>query len=192
MTDTTRDPRSLTTRLAVAAAGAGLAITAVGVAAPAYAERAKIKDPADASASLTDIRRVVVDHGPKALRVKVGFTDLRAKSDGGGSSLAIFLDTDDSKAGPEFKLGSGLQRGTDYQLLRVRKWKVAGAPLTCGHHVGLDFDADVLRFRAARPCLGDPSTVRVAVKMTDMYDASHPVTDWLKGPRKFTRWIASD
>jgi hypothetical protein len=182
-------PLRIAGRLAVASA---LAVTTVGVMAPAFAERTAVKDPADATASLTDIRKVVADHGPKRVLVKVRFTDLQPTSDGGPSSIGIFLDTDGTRRGPEFMLGSGLQQGTDYQLVRMRKWKLVGEALSCAHKVALDYEADVLRFRASRPCLDDPEQVRVAVKMTDLYDASHPVVDWLKGRREFTGWLASD
>ena len=37
--------------------------------------------------------------------------------------------------------------------------------------------------------LGNPAKVRVGVKMVDLYDGSHPVTDWLGNPRSFTEWV---
>jgi hypothetical protein len=182
----TRAPRRLSTR--IVATGV-LVLGALAVAAPALADRAEVRDPADATASLTDIRKVVVDHTPQRLLVKVRFTDLRRTSDGGPSSIGIFLDTDPDQGGPEFRLSSGLQSGTDYQLVRVESWKVVGEPLSCRHHVGLDFADDVLRFRAGHACLDDPAAARVAVKMMDMYDGSHPVVDWLGERRSFTRWV---
>ncbi len=63
----------------------------------------------------------------------MGFTDLRKKSEAGSSSIAIFIDTRKARKGPEFRLGSGLQYGTDYQLVRVKKWKVVGEPMSCAH-----------------------------------------------------------
>jgi hypothetical protein len=185
----TRAAHRLSTRSVAAGA---LVVAALAVAAPALADRAEVKDPADATASLTDIRKVVVGHSPQRLLVKVRFTDLRRTSDGGPSGIDIFLDTDPDQGGPEFKLASGLQSGTDYQLLRVADWKVVGEPLSCNHHLGLDFADDVLRFRAGHACLGAPESARVAVKMTDMYDGSHPVVDWLGKRRSFTSWVADD
>jgi hypothetical protein len=185
----TRATRRLSTR--VIATGA-LVVAALAVAAPALADRAEVRDPADATASLTDIRKVVIDHGPQRLLVKVRFTDLRRNSDGGPSGIGIFLDTDPDQDGPEFKLASGLQSGTDYQLLRVQDWKIVGEPLSCRHHLALDFADDVLRFRGGHACLRAPDAARVAVKMTDMYDGSHPVVDWLGERRSFTRWVTTD
>ncbi|MFC6043719.1 hypothetical protein [Nocardioides hankookensis] len=162
------------------------------VAAPAYADQARYPDPADASASLTDMRAVAVAHGPNRLVVKVRFTDLRARSTGGPSGLAIGIDTDAALKGPEFRLTSGLQSGTDYQLVAVSNGDVVGEPLTCPHKVALDFAGDRLTFAAARSCLGSPDSVRVALLMRDEFDSSHPVTDWLGAPRSYTDWIVSD
>lgn len=182
---------NLWTRATRPAVVAALTVTALAIAAPALAEKIDVADPADTSASLNDIRRVIVGHGPRQVFVKVKFTDLRPNSDAGPASIGIFIDTDPALAGPEYRLGSGLQRGTDYQLMRIRDHKPVGQPLTCAHTVKLDYAADVLKFRAARTCLKTPDEVRVGVKMTDLYDGSHPVHDWLGEPKSFTSWVAS-
>lgn len=179
---------SRSTRLLTAAA---LAAATVAVAAPAHAESTTVKDGADATASLHDIRKVRVGHGSDRLKVRMGFTDLRKKSDAGPASIAIFIDTRKARKGPEFRLGSGLQSGTDYQLMRVKDWKIVGEPLTCEHDLELDFADDRLVFTAARPCLGSPDEIRIGAKMTDQYDGSHPVVDWLEGPRHWTPWLGS-
>ena len=162
------------------------------VAGPAYADRVRYPDPADASASLSDVRAVSITHGAHRLVVRVRFADLRARSTGGPSGLAIGIDTDAAHVGPEFRLTTGLQSGTDYQLVPVRRGHVAGDPLTCPHRVKLDFAADRLTFVAARTCLGSPERVRVAVLMRDDFDSSHPVIDWLGARRSYTDWIVSD
>lgn len=179
---------SRTTRLLAAAV---IAAGSVAFAAPAHAESTTVKDGADATASLHDIRKVRVTHGPKRLKVRMGFTDLRKKSDAGPASIAILIDTRKARKGPELRLGSGLQNGTDYQLMRVKNWKIVGEPLTCRHDLELDFADDRLVFTAARPCLGSPAEIRVGAKMTDLYDGSHPVVDWLDGPRHWTPWLGS-
>jgi hypothetical protein len=156
------------------------------------ADKVGVSDPADVGgASLSDIRRASVDHGLEQAFVKVAFTDLKRTSEAGPSGLAIFLDLDTSKPGPEYRLDTGLQSGTDYQLSRARKWKPVGEPLTCDHRLRLDFKRNVAKFRVARSCIGAPDELRVGVKMTDLYDGSHPVTDWLGKPRSFTPWVAS-
>ncbi|MEP9365429.1 hypothetical protein ABLE68_20850 [Nocardioides sp. CN2-186] len=174
-----------------AAVTAALSIVALAVA-PAAAVRAAYDDPADASASLSDIRHVSVKHGPTRVKLHVRFTELRRTSDGGPASLAILLDTRTDRTGPEFRLVSGLQEGMDYQLVRMKHGKPVGEPLTCAHDVRLDFAANVLAFTVDRTCLDDPGRVRIGVRMRDEYDGSHPVTDWLGAPRSYTGWLASD
>ena len=152
---------------------------------PAYAERLGLDDPADVGgASLSDILAVSAIHGPKRVITRVDFAELEPTSDGGPSSLSIFIDTDRSARGPEFRIGTGLQDGTDYQLVRMVKWKAVGEALSCRHAVKVDFDADRVRARVNRGCLGNPEKVRIGVKMTDLFDGSHPVVDWL-GTRRF-------
>lgn len=176
-------------RAALAAVLAAVALCYA--AAPATAEAVTVKDPADATGSLTDIRAVRVAHGPQRLLVRVFFTDLQRDSDGGPSGLSVFLDTDPARKGPEFRLSTGLQEGTDYALVRMSGWKVTGQRLTCAHSVRLDFAAHRVTARVARTCLGRPATVRVGVRMRDDYDASHPMTDWLGSARSFTRAVSA-
>lgn len=170
-------------RPAVAVAAAVvLMATSVG---PAAAERLGLDDPADVGgASLSDILVVTAVHAPKKLVVRVAFAELEPTSDAGPSSLSVFVDTDPAARGPEFRVGTGLQEGTDYQLVRMKGWKAVGEALTCSHAVAIDFDADRVRTRISRACLGDPEKVRIGVKMTDLYDGSHPVVDWL-GKRRY-------
>lgn len=159
-----------------------LLATAVG---PASAERLGLDDPADVGgASLSDILAVTAVHAPKKLVVRVELAELQPTSDGGPASLSVFVDTDPTAKGPEFRVGTGLQEGTDYQLVRMVGWKPVGEPLTCSHAVGIDFAANRVRTRISRACLGNPAKVRVGVKMTDLYDGSHPVVDWL-GKRRY-------
>lgn len=174
-----------------ATAVAATVLSCLAVAAPASAERGSFPDPADAQASLTDIREVRVAHGPPRVTVTVRFTDLRAESEAGPAGLTVFLDAIPARQGPELAVTTGLQAGTDFQLVRVRRWRLVGEPLTCAHSVRLRPARDFARVRVARTCLGDPARVRVAVRMADEYDGSHPVTDWFRGPRRFTPWLRS-
>ena len=179
------------TRATLLAATTTIALAA-GVFAPAAAERAGFSDPADVGgASLNDIRHVRVDHRADGLDVTVRFADLRRRSGGGPAGLTIRFDTRSRRYGPEFQLTSGLYAGTDYQLMKVRANRTVGEPLSCPHRVRLDFGKDRLRFHATSGCLGSPSRVRIGVKMTDEFDGSHPVTDWLGEPRSYTPWVPS-
>ena len=181
---TTRTVRT-STRLATASLVAGIALLGP----PAYAESMSAGDPADATATIYDIRRVSANDKDAKLVVDVKVTDLVTESDGGPASMSLFIDTDRSKPGPELRLGTGLQTGTDYQLTRMKKWRAVGEPLSCGHKVKLVSDKDKVRFRVNAGCLGSPDELRVGVKMVDLWDGSHPVRDWFKGVRSWTRWL---
>jgi hypothetical protein len=177
-------------RTAVACLGAALVLTTA--AGPASAERLGLDDPADVGgASLSDILAVTAVHVPKKLVVRVDFAELEPTSDAGPSSLAVFVDTDPAAKGPEFRVGMGLQAGSDYQLVRMEDWKPVGEALTCSHVVAINFDTNRVRARISRACLGNPEKVRIGVKMTDLYDGSHPVVDWLGKPRYLSIPIAS-
>jgi hypothetical protein len=173
--------------------GVTVAAALVATATPqASAERLGLDDPADVGgASLSDILAVSAIHGPKRVITKVDFAELEPDSDGGPSSVAIFIDTDRSKKGPEFRIATGLQEGTDYQLVRMVKWKAVDEPLSCRHAVDVDFDANQVRARVNRSCLGNPAKVRIGVKMTDLFDGSHPIVDWLGKRRYLSIPIAS-
>lgn len=178
--------RRYAVRAATVAAITGLVL---GPAAAALAETVSVTDPADTSGSLNDIRQVTAGHLSHRVVVRVGVTDLRKHSEFGPASMALFIDTDRTQRGPEFRLATGLYEGSDYQLVRMEGWKPASEPLTCRHRVDLEPGKDLVRFQTGRGCVGSPDEVRIGVKMVDEYDASHPLTDWLKGPRKYTRWL---
>ena len=172
--------------LAVAAA---VALTTTLVAAPANAQVTRVDDGADATASLTDIRVVRVQHGEELVTVRVSFPDLRKKS---SASLFIYLDRNKKRTGPEYALATPLFSGGDYALRRMRHWKFVGAePVMCDYDMTFKWRRDFVVLEAERGCFGNPPQVRVGLKMRDTADASHPVTDWLKGRRKFTRWLAA-
>jgi hypothetical protein len=180
---------SRTHRLALTGVSTALGLTLA--AAPAQAERAGLDDPADASASLNDIYGVEASYGQKIGKVHVRVADLQPTTDGGPASVEIFIDTKPKRKGPEYRLATGLQEGTDFQVVEMKDWEPVGEPIACSHRVELDFDDDVLRTRFGKDCIGYPKKIRVGVRMTDLYDASHPVTDWLGKPRFFSVFLAS-
>lgn len=175
------------TNLVRAAASAALLTAVVGMAGPAAAETTTVIDGADATASLSDLRRVTLAHRDTDVVVRTTFTDLRRNSAAG---LRINIDTDSGRPGPEFALLSGLGDGTDYQLMRVSDWRIHGEPKTCSHKATIDWANDVFRFEVRRSCIGSPEQVRVGVRMSDHHDPSHPVTDWMLGWRRFTGWMS--
>ena len=168
----------------VLATTAAIAATAL-VASPASAQSTTVIDGADATASLTDIRVVTLAHQSDKVVVRTEFTDVRRVNSAG---LRIHIDTNPNRVGPEYRLVSGLSDGTDYALLRVRDWKVVGDMLTCTHRFRINWDTDIARFEASCACLGNPTRVRVGMRMTDNADSSHVVSDDLIGFRQFTAW----
>lgn len=176
-------------RFAAAIAAAATAAVVLMPAASAQAETTRVVDGRDATGSPSDILRVKVSHGPDQVRVRAKFADLR-KRGAVSSGAAVFIDSNRARRGPEFAVITGLGYGTDYQLAKVRRWKLVGSPLSCDHKLRLDYKRDVMTFRASRSCFANPATVRVGMRMDDHADGSHVITDWMTGRRKFTGWLA--
>lgn len=174
---------SLRALVAAAVVAAGLATTT-----PAYAETFAKDDGADATGSLTDIRQVRVGHGTKKVKVRTTFPNLKKK---GAATLTVFIDTDVDRRGPEYGVTLPLFSGSDYVLLRMRNWKMVGGPVDCSYRGTFDWADDFVRIRFNRACFEHADRVRVGLKMRDDADASHPIIDWLKGPRRWTRWLAT-
>ncbi len=171
----------------------GLAATAalaavVTLAPTAHAATTRLDDGADATASTTDIRVVRVNHGEQRLRIQVGFPDLR---EDGAAGLLTWIDTDAGESGPEYAIGAPLFSGGDYVLVETDGWKPTGAPVDCRYNLQLDYAEDHLVLAARRGCFDQPDQVRVAMRMFDNEDSSHPVTDWLIGRRELTDWLAA-
>lgn len=174
------------TRTAVALAAAAAAVlTSV---APASAQTFRTNDGADATASLTDMRKVRITHGADDVTVRITYPNLKKQ---GQANQAVYLDKNPDRRGPEFALFTPLFSGSDYALLRMRKWKVSSdGPIACDYSVDLRWRRDVVLVEIDRECLGEPDELRVGLRMRDLYDASHPVTDWLLGRRELTDWVA--
>lgn len=170
------------TRIARAATAVTALLLTGLTAAPAHAEFYSIDDPADATGSLSDITGLEASHGTRRLLVKVRFEDLVRSSAAG---VSLFIDTDRDARGPEYVLSSGLGDGTDYVLTKADGWQGSDAPVDCDYSARPKWGKDVFRAVIARECLGDPSSVRVSVKMVDQADGSHPVMDW--APKRH-RW----
>lgn len=178
-----RTARSIRTLLAAAALVAGAAGSA-------SAETDTVQDSQDAGGAYQDIRWVTAEYAHSKVDITVSFTDLPAESTGGPSSLALYVDTDPGAKGPEFRLATGLEDGSDFQLVRYEDWAPVGAPLTCKHSLVLDHDQAKVYASIARKCLGKPARVRIGAKMTSNWNPEHPTTDWMKKPRGFTQWLA--
>jgi hypothetical protein len=162
---------------------AGAALVLAGLtAAPASAEFYEIDDPADASASLTDIYGMEATHGRENLKVKVRFNELMRSSAAG---LSVFIDSDRDVKGPEYVLSSGLGDGTDYVLTRAEAWRGSDNRVKCDYVARPKWGKDLFRAVISRECFDSASTVRVSVKMVDQTGGSRPVVDWV--PKRH-RW----
>lgn len=175
------------TRAAIVLAAAA-AVVAAGVA-PASAETLRTDDGADATASLTDMRKIRITHGTEDVTVRITYPNLRKK---GAAHQSVYLDRNPDRRGPEFALFTPLFSGSEYALVRMRDWKVSSdGPISCSYSVDLRWARDVALVRIDRTCLGNPDDLRVALRMRDLADGSHPVTDWLGERREFTDWLVS-
>ena len=94
------------------------------------------------------------------------------------------------KEGPEFFLHAPLFSGSDFALFRMTDWQVVGEPVACSYGMTYRWRRDAVFFNARRGCFNQPDQVRIGLRMRDDADGSHPVIDWLKGRRKFTRWLS--
>ena len=174
------------TRIALTA-GAALALAALA-AAPAHAEFYSIDDPADASASLTDIYGIEANHGSENLLVKVRFNELMRSSAAG---VSVFIDSDRDSKGPEYVLSSGLGDGTDYVLTAADAWWGSDDPIKCGYTARPKWGNDVFRAVISRDCFDRAGAVRVSVKMGDRADGSHRVVDWAPKRHRWSLPIAA-
>ncbi len=167
---------------------AAAAIVATLVApSPAMAEVRSFRDAHGDVNHGVDLWRVKVTNA-KRVRVMLQHDNLvRGFRRGGG--LSLYLDTDPGRPGPEFVLGAGLFKGSDYQLSRTQGWKPVGEPLSCNHSLRLDYEADRTYMWFGRRCLGSPSAVRVAVKVAGQRPNGTVVTDWLRSRRHFSAWV---
>ena len=179
-----------TARRPVRLLAAALATAATLTMAPAaHAASTVVDDGADASASRTDILTVRVEHGARRVQVKVTFPDLRRHAHAG---LTVYVDSDPDARGPERSVGLPLFSGSDFVMWRMRDWEFVGdRPVQCRYGADYRWGRDVVVLTARRGCFGRADEVRVGMRMRDVADSSHPVTDWLIGRRHFTDWVAS-
>jgi hypothetical protein len=178
-------------------AGASAALVVSALAGPAAADTAVFRDARGDLDHGADIHRVRVAHDAQ-VRIRVVHKDL-VPSYKSGSSIAVFLDTDRHRKGPEFVLLGGTFRGADYALLPARGWKRASdqqVPLRGGSYdMRLDYAQDTAVIRIDRVVLRNPGAVRVEVKTGGELvpagaEPSTTAVDWLGKPRHFTPWVA--
>ena len=184
-------------RVAAVAAVSAVAITAA--ASTALAQSTSFDDAHGDMKQGADIRKVRVSNGEEALRVNVRHRDL-VKSFRSGSSIAVFIDTDAARTGPEYVFQGATFEGADYALLKADGFKADGnrqVPLRGGSYVmKLDYVEDVARISIDQVVLGSPDKVRVEVKTGAELLPEGSTTpeskevDWLGTPKSFTPYVA--
>lgn len=172
------------------AAVSAITLGSLALAGAANAETATVKDAhGDMQGHGADIHKVRVVN-EKAVRVVVHHKNL-VRSFESGASIKMYVDTDRDRKGPEYLFTGALFEGGDYALMKAEDWKGVGViPLQTPYIMKLDYADDITRIRFSQKALGRPDEVRVTVKVGGELDNGDHATDWLKGTRKFTRWVA--
>ncbi|WP_110238617.1 hypothetical protein [Nocardioides gilvus] len=161
------------------------------VAAPASAGSVRVVD-GDDSTMLADIHRVRVTHTEKWVRVRIRFDDLAGSGLRRTQALSIFLDTDAARTGPEYRFQTGLNRGTDYRLHKVKSWGAPGRHVDdCGYRLKIDWTRDLATLAVPRACLKDPAKVAAAVKAVEWNNKGTKKVDWMTARRAFSPAVAA-
>jgi hypothetical protein len=188
-----------TTTRRVAAVAAISALSVTGFAGVASAEATAFIDDRGDMSQGADIRKVRVVNGHGKLRVDVVHRDL-VRSFRSGSSIAVYIDTDESRSGPEFAFVGGTFEGADYALVKAEGFGNTSrrqAPLNGGTYLmRIDYVRDVARIGIDQVVLDSPDRVRVEVKTgaellpEGSAGPGQNEVDWLGTPRSMTPWVA--
>jgi len=183
----------------VATVAAVSAITITGLAGTAFAQTSVFEDAKGDMKQGADIRKVRVVNGDEKLRINVRHDDL-VRSFRSGSSIAVYIDTDRTRTGPEYVFLGATFEGGDYALLPAKGFKADGnrqVPLHGGSYImRLDYTEDVARIAIDRAVLENPGKVRVEVKTgaellpEGSTSPGENEVDWLGTPESFTPWVA--
>lgn len=142
-------------------------------------------DRADAVRWWSDIRGVAVDHTTERLTVTARHLPRPVSRHG---VVEFHLDTD-GDASPDWLIEVGAGNPV---VRRATGWASHGPPLVCS----IDGDLSPVGHTVTAfsmptaPCLGSPSTVRVAVMSTDLASSSFRPTDWWGGVRRWSPAVA--
>ena len=161
------------------------ALMALMAPAAAFADVQVSTDAHNDTGSSVDIWKVRVDNSTAhRSKVVVGVQQDRVRI---GDSIDIFFDTRKRDPGPEFWLGAYV--ASEYLMRHAERWRDLGPPVNtgCGYRLRINERTDRSRAVVSRRCLGYPSKVRVAVKVTrGTPGTSH---DWAKAPRTWLPWV---
>lgn len=173
-------------------AAVAAATLALGVAAPAHADRYGVDDPEDTFHG-SDVTALTVVHGPENLTVTTQHLGLRPDP-ATGSRETVFIDTDRSDPGPEYVFSADLTRSFRYVLRATDGFARStwGDPVEHGDYIlDVDYRQERARVRISHAALGSPSAVRVAARVSGQRTdgTRHHLTDWVGKPRLFSLWI---
>jgi hypothetical protein len=168
-------------RLATIASAAGLLTALLAPVPAAHADTATFDDVGGTGLGVDIVKVRVVNEGK--VRVRTRHTDLRPTAE---DSVAIFLDVNARRRGPEYRLSGLLSADRDWQLVTVRRWQ-ARRLVDCRVTLRVNYRRDVTVGVFDRDCLGGyAGRIRVAVRAGHGQRAG----DWApRGPRQFTGWV---
>ena len=162
----------------IAAVVLGTALSVMGATSDAHADTRSWRDPKP------NITKVKVKHSKRNVKVTTTTGVIRP-----GTYLTIYLDTDPSNPGPEYR--NDLVPASELSpLMRIEKFGKDGNPVLCD---GLRGRGDVygpktVSITVPRSCLGYPAKVRVSVR--GYFDIKGPnVVDWAPGFKELTGWV---
>ena len=164
--------------LRTAAVILGAALSVAGAASFAEADTKSFKDPKP------NITKVTVKHRGKNIKITTRTGVIRP-----GTYLTVYLDTDPSNPGPEYR--NDLVPASELSpLMRIEKFGDEGSAVPCD---GLRGRGDVygpttVSVTIPRSCVGNPEKVRVSVR--GYFDVKGPnVVDWAPGFKKLGGWV---
>ena len=149
--------------LRTAAVILGAALSVAGAASFAEADTKSIKDPKP------NITKVTVKHGSKNIKITTRTGAIRP-----GTYLTVYLDTDPSSPGPEYR--NDLVPASEL------------SPCDGLRGRGDVYGPTTVSATIPRSCVGNPNKVRVSVR--GYFDVSGPnVVDWAPGFKKLGGWV---
>ncbi len=172
-------------RAVVVAAAAMMAVTA-GTALPAQAQTKVFHDQVGDVRDGINVKSLRVHNGARLI-MKSKHTDLsRNKS----QSIAYYIDVNGSRPGPEYLASAGFP-DSDWQILRMKGWKVVGSgPINCNSDFLARYVRNVTQFALSRGCLGgDRGRVRVSMVAGRTRADGTVLRDYLPARHRFTGWV---
>lgn len=168
---------------------AGALAVVVALPGVASADAATFRDAHRDVLASNDVHRVRVVNGADGgtrVRVAVTLRNLRF-----GDRVQVWLDTDASDRGPEFRVW-GTADSDDLGVRAVERWHGTGREVACPRlrvRMSNDDPQERARFLVPRPCLDGPGAVRVSVHSRRVTE-NGAQNDWAPALRRWYAWVA--